>query len=127
MMTKFRCWYESKMHNVRVVSWNQDGSLRYIDLYGHTEIPEKQKCNLMQFIGYRDKNEREIYEGDIVAIPYISNGRPGVFVTVICCISVIHPNTHLGEVIGNVYENPELVRLMDDAQFCREKVKHANR
>lgn len=89
--------------------------------------------DLMQFTGLRDKNGKEIYEGDVVRFIdvgvigsqhyknegepkgvvrwsdfgafYLNDGDEGPF---------MHSMTEF-EVIGNVYENPELLEVGNDA------------
>ncbi len=82
---------------------------------------------LMQYTELKDKNSKEIYEGDIVAIEEFDNHSKqweihhrlpveyykGSF----CFIKgrVIHTLSFLpnhNEVIGNIYENPELSKEM---------------
>ncbi len=100
----------------------------YIDGHFQTPLSNADACNLesQQFTGLTDKNNKEIYEGDILKSEY--NGehsvifRDGTF-----CIK--HVNEADGsrgcckpwrggnlseqcnseEVIGNIYETPELL------------------
>jgi uncharacterized phage protein (TIGR01671 family) len=84
--------------------------------------------NLMQFTGLKDKNGKEIYEGDILAAPHTYNieiiykngGFLMEFFDDIGEKCEYHLNKELIEqddleIIGNKYENPE---LLGDVNEC---------
>jgi uncharacterized phage protein (TIGR01671 family) len=97
---------------------NLPGSYEY--LMDDTEEGEEDPYIVMQFTGLHDKNGKEIYEGDVVAPEHESSGRAVVEWREECASFETHwQDGHFDhncgtweflEVIGNIYENPELVK-----------------
>ena len=114
------------MREIKFRAWGHlaEGDYRMFSpvAISHVGIPEYIEiiCDhaLMQYTGLKDKNGVEIYEGDVVVYADISgSGRPIVFEPRIikwfkdsCNFNLCKggPDTTL-EVIGNIYENPELL------------------
>ena len=80
-----------------------------------------QKTNWLQYTGLDDKNGKEIYEGDIVQFKFanfkkkqiasIAYGICGFWIVRWLKVLDWHER-HQVEVIGNIYENPELLEDM---------------
>lgn len=134
---KFRAWNgEQMLHDARSYSSNDEalyvsfnGQVAYLDDDGGCDDPEccggrmyyMQKIEffiLMQFTGLHDKNGKEMWEGDIVRITWLNyankqesiirdikwngNGYGNVF-------DEGNSPKYAIEVIGNIYQNPELL------------------
>lgn len=133
MIPKFRAWSKlaSKMYIVNglyfdrgIVQYaNNDNAIRFIKL---------ENIILMQSTGLKDKNGKEIFEGDIITngmdiVDVRNHGTLG-FYTLVNGREVFFGHgtsieefeedidgfTEIVEIIGNIYENPELLEVEDE-------------
>lgn len=115
---KFRSWTGKKIIPVAQIDFRYSKPLVLDNDEPNYEKKETAQWELMQFTGLKDKNGKEIYEGDIVELPNISwfrgrRIRVAEFGYEKCntgwtAIGYMK-ELECGEVIGNIYENQELI------------------
>lgn len=122
---KFRAWDGHRMRYTDYDGKGNDGHALVLDaeswsFYRGAVRFEDRACtgikgaHLMQFTGLRDKNGKEIYEGDVVRFPLLENrgGHPVVVEWKDAGWNWLNIHYTGGlevEVIGNIHENPELL------------------
>ena len=114
--TKFRAWdkKEKKMCNDALIIGNiglGEGSVTVTE-----DVEKGNELIWMQFTGLKDKNGKEIFEGDYVYVRWNGFGivrfEYGRFYVKGKDGKTTELSTHWGEdceIIGNIYENPELL------------------
>lgn len=117
------------MREIKVRGWRQLGIKGEMEYYFDViQIPTNYHNTviLMQFTGLKDKNDKEIYEGDIILSKELVKREIIYFDTLLTWYATIPgDNDNLSafplahwiihgvdtiEIIGNIYENPELLK-----------------
>ncbi len=106
---KFRAWVECENVMIRHREVIERSHLQFDDdLGGHKDI-------VMQYTGLKDKNDKEIYEGDILEDGYTArktavwDNNRGAFIGQNGFNELLFFDLNVYEIIGNIHENPELI------------------
>lgn len=132
---KFRAWWKEAKIMVEVKCLRDNGSIEFFVPVSSGEkkwnelevLDEPEQYELMQFTGLKDKNGKEIYEGDVVRAKGDVVGSivffNGAFMwTDGAChwqmvdwqIEKTAKKCEWAEIIGNRFENPELLKVKED-------------
>ena len=132
MIPNFRAWdKENKiMIDVDILNWN-NGEVDFIG-DGITFILKANDIELMQSTGLTDKNGKEIFEGDIIAInlegietpitaKVFQNRKIGILMfhafedyEDVPMVELLEGNPVEFAIIGNIWEDPELAEVSHD-------------
>ena len=128
---KFRCWDTENKEMLRVQELDFEdtfyGGRLSIRTDQYNDYFDMEDMILMQYTGLKDKNEKEIYEGDIIFDSFYERKAKVVFLEGAFWLDYIdnfkeyetihkryqlianYDNKSVLEVIGNIYDNPELL------------------
>lgn len=105
-------WGDCEEAHIRVCGFHENPSIK------ETDVRMSVDYKLMQYTGVNDKNETPIYEGDIINYgaysPSVVGFEDGIFWARLgqYPINVVYLGV---EVLGNIYENPELLEVEANA------------
>lgn len=129
---KFRAWdsRNNQMHHRLKIKFGLKGTMVLVGA-SDNEVDRwltlpNNVVKLMQFTGLLDKNKKEVYEGDILRVKCLDKYHTEIFEAVIQwyqpeCLYHLQEKTSHGyrywgtqqtesiEIIGNIYESPELI------------------
>lgn len=112
---RFRAWHKDVKEMLQNKHQGYEGNV-------FSWLKEGQPIEIMQYTGLKDKNDKEIYEGDIVYCNIMTPRNSLIeFIEGAFCathsktyptdINFFYPSTGCNiEIIGNIYENPELIK-----------------
>lgn len=131
---KFRVWHKEfkRFLGKEEYCLDLDGKLIFVELQYDSNVILKAVNPLFyilqQFTGLKDKNSKEIYEGDIVKTVKINDTYPQIFIGGVvynpydCCFIINSQLPHLRncsfrdmlstnlEILGNIFEKSDLLK-----------------
>ena len=124
MIPKYRMWNRitSKLHRVDGLYFDNK-EVQYIDEVGILRFIKFENTILMQSTGLHDKNGKEVFVGDIIKCTrgcphevYLEKEYGGTYMGGMPAIYLKgiregYAWTGAEEILGNIYENPELLEV----------------
>lgn len=132
-MVKLRAWHKTweEMGKVKRIRFDDEGNITTVLVKGQAfgSNVHLEEIELMQSTGLKDKSGKEIFEGDVIAIEVDDTGTPinarvfqnskiGVLMFHVFednedvpMVELLEDNSVAFEIIGNIYENPELLEV----------------
>lgn len=133
---KFRVWNKKTNNWVECCGPSELNSLDGVNLFGETillggfmdgvSIEDLNECVALQFTGLKDKNDKDIFEGDIVRICntnsvtgedlswngeiYFDKSFAQFRIKSKTSSYSLSSSQIFGEIIGNLFKNPELLK-----------------
>jgi uncharacterized phage protein (TIGR01671 family) len=118
MIPKFRAWHKKygMMKVYGIITKDTSTGKEGVYTSNHTWIIEK--LILMQSTGLKDKNGKEIFEGDIIKyeLEWGINNKSYKYMTIKSICDIHKWKTDDIEVIGNIHETPSLLRGVPDSK-----------
>jgi uncharacterized phage protein (TIGR01671 family) len=124
---KFRAAYKGKLYSVTEILWSDRTVYIWDGAAEDGEVVSLDDVTLLQFTGLKVKNGKEIYEGNVALVGdtkwevrwdnedagfwfFSSAGQKQLFGTVEAARLNIGLTCDEAEIVGNIYENPELLK-----------------
>ena len=129
--TKFMVWDKKskKMRKLDSIAFDDKGNIKLINAWGYDIIEDKDiivrretQYKLLQYTGFKDRNDKEIYEGHIVRSFVPNRDESGAIIDYNDEITVFRDIRTAPEqfvfltepqIIGNIFENPELMEKVN--------------
>jgi uncharacterized phage protein (TIGR01671 family) len=123
---KFKVWCKGTSDNPnfnkpRWINPNDFIFRKYYPYFPDLDV-DSEHFEIVQFTGLEDKNGKEVFEGDIIRVTYDMDGEIETYLSPVvfeggafgdkfdCFFSYSFIPSFQMEVLGNIFENPELLK-----------------